>query len=138
MAQKTRRARAAPALSHKPERKGETTQPNNLLKLIEAVGMARTSRELGVSTTTLHKARKANLVTKAYEVAAGAILRNVVGELSELAQMPSMEAPQPAARPTGQQRQAAENAMFLIEVPADKAAVVRKVVEMAHGKLLEP
>lgn len=134
MAQKTHKARPP---ARKVERKGEAVIPTNLLRLMDAVGPSRASRELGVSTTTLHKAKKANLVSKSIEVAARAVLRDVVGELSELAQVP-VEVAQPA-RPVGQQRhEVAETSMLLIEVPADKAGMVRRVVEMAHGKLIEP
>ena len=56
--------------------KGETVVPINTLRLMEWVGPSRASRLLGVSTTTLHKTRTANRVSKVIEVAAeGALLK---------------------------------------------------------------
>lgn len=144
MAQKTRKVKVADTPRTKVRRKkGVTVEPIQMLRLMEAVGPSQAARDLGVSTTLLHNAKRDGYVSKSVEIAAAAVLRDVVGELSELSQHIPVTGPQPpqsvTAQPIGEQRhETAESSMFLIEVPADKAAVVRKVVEMAHGKLLEP
>jgi hypothetical protein len=57
-------------------RKGEVVTPDRLLQLIDAVGVTRSAKLLGVSTTTLHKARKPGAVcSRVHEVAADGALR---------------------------------------------------------------
>lgn len=117
-------------MRRKPERKGEAVPPVNLLKLMEAVGPSRASRELGVSTTTLHKAKKYGLVSKSIEVAARAVLLDFAGETAALV---ADVAPAPATRPTRLERRAAT---FMLEVDPDKAELVEKFADMVQAKLL--
>lgn len=66
--------------------KGETVPPIKTLQLMAAIGVSKTARTLGVSTTTLHKARNHNLVSRVIEVASAGALREIgAGEATGMA-----------------------------------------------------
>jgi hypothetical protein len=60
-----------------PRSKGETVIPIATLALVQKIGVTRASKEIGVSTTTLHKARKGNIVSKVVEIAAESALAHL-------------------------------------------------------------
>ncbi len=68
-----------------PHRKGETVAPTNTRALIAGIGVTRASRLLGVSTTTLHKARKNTVVSKVIEVGAEAAMKAFAANAGNLA-----------------------------------------------------
>jgi hypothetical protein len=113
--------------------KGETAQPVNVLKLIDKVGVTKAAKDIGTSTTTLHKARENGLVSKPIEVAAGAIL----GHLGDVATSPAPRQIAPVERvhvtqPVAATRQgdAGEpTVVVLIEIPVSKEPVLRQLGE---------
>lgn len=102
--------------------KGETVAPTKTLKLMETIGVSRTSRMLGVSTTTLHKARKYNMVSRVIEVAAEGALRSLAGPATSAA--PAMHRSTTAA--------------FILEVDESKREMVLAFANMVGAKLLTP
>jgi hypothetical protein len=90
------------------------------MKLMETIGVSRTSRTLGVSTTTLHKARKFGLVSRVIEVAAEGALHNLA----------------PAAATSAATIPRRGTVMFMLEVEASQADMVRKFADMLGAKLL--
>lgn len=109
---KTKTKKAAP-----PQRvKGETVAPTNTLLLVQRVGVTRAHRELGVSTTTLHKARKQGVVSRVVEIAATATL----AQLGK----PAEAAPQPFA-PKQVSHAAGETVMLLVSADPAKAAAIQ-------------
>lgn len=111
--------------------KGETTVPTNTLNLVQKIGVTRASKELGVSTTTLHKARKGNVVSKVVEIAATHALEHLgdTPRAASLARVPEMPN-SPIISADG------ATVLFLLEVPAEKAAVVQHFAERLGGKLM--
>lgn len=105
--------------------KGETVTPTNTLLLISRLGVTRAHRELGVSTTTLHKARKSNIVSKVVEIAAGAALSHL-GE----------QARAPAAKLDGAPRSSGNRVVFLIAVDRAKEQMVREFARMLDAELV--
>jgi hypothetical protein len=103
--------------------KGYVTDPIKTLQLIDAMGVSRASRHLGVSTTTLHKARKPGAkVSRVIEVGAAGVLR-------EIAQPEHLHA---NARVSEDHATRA----FLMEVDSGQAALVAEFAKMIHGKLI--
>ena len=116
------KAKPRPQLKEPVERmKGETVAPIKTLQLMSVMGVSRTSRELGVSTTTLHKARKHNLVSRVIEVAADGKLREISGSANN-------------ANPSAPQHEA--KAAFLLEVDSSKRSLVEQFAAMLGGKLI--
>jgi len=101
--------------------KGETVPPVNTLRLLDSVGASRASRMLGVSTTTLHKARKHQLVSRVIEVAAA-------GQVAALGDT-VLKAP-------AKRRDEAIKALFLIEIPQDKVKVMQRLAEALDAELV--
>lgn len=87
--------------------KGEAAEPHDTLKLLDSIGVTKASKALGVSTTTLHKARNEGVVSKVIEVAAGAVLSDT-----------------PNIKMTPDER-----LLILIEAPKSRAAVVERVLK---------
>lgn len=108
--------------------KGETTAPLNTLALVQKLGVTRASKELGVSTTTLHKARKGNIVSKVVEIAATHALEHLgkVPAAAALAHVP----PAPAVTSFD-----GTTTLFLLEVPAAKAPMVERFAQHLGAKL---
>lgn len=76
-----RTPRPTRAKVEKPTRdKGEIVPPLRTLQLVSVMGVTRASKELGVSMTTLHKARKNGYVSKVIEVASDGVLRAIGAE----------------------------------------------------------
>lgn len=97
--------------------KGEVSKPVSLLRLMNQIGPSRTARSVGVSTTTLYKARKTNKVAKVIETAAAGVLAQEADiPLPKEAKVPDLTA-------------------FIIEIPPDKVDIVTRFVEMAGAKL---
>lgn len=94
-----------------PERtKGETVPPVAVLQLIDKVGVTVAHRMLGISTTTLHKARKT-----------GAVVSRVI-ELASEAKLRELEQDGGAARPVSA-------AAPRVVTPGNKRLVVLKMPE---------
>jgi hypothetical protein len=110
--------------------KGETVQPTNTLLLIERIGVTRAHRELGVSTTTLHKARKSGVVSRVVEIAATAALQHLGAPARASAPQPFQHSA-PADRFTQGDR-----AVFLISVPREKANMVEQFARMLDAEIV--
>lgn len=106
--------------------KGEIVAPVKTLQLMDILNVSRTARELGVSTTTLHKAKKSNMVSRVIEVAAE-------GKLREITQQATGESGGHSAPATMQRGQ---TEVFLLEVDRSKRDMVVKFAEMMGGKLI--
>lgn len=103
--------------------KGETSKPINTLALLKTLGVTKAAKEIGTSTTTLHKARKNGIVSKVVETAATAVLDH----LGDAAAAPKqLKAPEPAH----------DRRMFLLEVDADKAPLVEKFAELLRAEII--
>lgn len=107
--------------------------PVKTLELMATVGPTRAAKALGVSTTTLHKARRTMEVSKIVEVAASGLLKQPapVQRAAEAHMEMKSFAPSPAA-----QRRHQEEMMFVISVAADKAPVVRRFMEMLDAEII--
>lgn len=112
-----------------PQRvKGETVKPVATMALVQKVGVTRASKEIGVSTTTLHKARKSGVVSKVVEIAA----EHAMAHLGD----------HPGATKTSRQAAPAiishsgDTALIVMEVPTEKAAMVQKFAEHLGAKLI--
>ena len=92
--------------------KGEVVPAEDTLRLMTVVGPSRAARSLGVSTTTLHKARNTHEVSKVIEVAAAGVLRGLNAEPTKRLDT------------------------FMLEVESHKAPLVEKFAEMLHAKLI--
>lgn len=100
--------------------KGEFVTPKAILSLMDQVGPTKAAKELGVSTTTLYKARRGGEVSRAYEVAAAAIL--------------GLERPIAAARAV--RAASVERELLMFEVPKDKEDLVRRAVRSLGGEVV--
>lgn len=119
---------AAAARAEKQSRtKGLTVPPVMLRRLIEAITMAKTARELGVTTTTLHRSLNANAVSKVIEVAAEGKLREHAGDAAAAAGL----------TPNGRDfaLRSGHTAMLLMEVDTDKLEAMEKLVQAMGAKL---
>lgn len=121
--------RSAAKLAHRaPERtKGEAVTPVAVLHLIERVGVTAAHRMLGVSTTTLHKARKPGaVVSRVIELASEAKLREMQMQESGLA---AEEARILAPAPTPPQRLAMpeRKRLVIMEVPEHHADQLERI-----------
>lgn len=105
--------------------KGETALPTATLALVGKIGVTRASKEIGTSTTTLHKARKAGVVSKVVEVAAAHALEH----LGDVTAAPLRIAARREQRPR-------QDAMFLLSVSADKAPLVEQFAKALHAELV--
>lgn len=143
--------------------KGEFVTPKAILTLMDQEGPTRAAKELGVSTTTLFKARRGGQVSRAYEVAARTILGNAKlakrvteAEKRERALLEAAADAQaerdsmldeaahtaadaldeePAPQPeTRKQREKRELLMF--EVPKEKEAIIRRAVRSLGGEVV--
>lgn len=100
--------------------KGEFVTPQAILALMEQEGPTRAAKELGVSTTTLFKARRGGQVSRVYEVAAAAILG---------LKMPAREAaPARVAK--------VERELLMFEVPKEKEDIIRRAVRSLGGEVV--
>lgn len=105
--------------------KGETALPVQTLALLGKIGVTRAAKEIGTSTTTLHKARKNNVVSKVVEIAAGNVLEHL-GDVTA-----------PAIRiATARAQRPRQEALFLISVSPDKAPVVEAFAKALHAELV--
>lgn len=109
--------------------KGETTSPINTLALVAKIGVTRASKEIGVSTTTLHKARTGNVVSKVVEIAAQHALQHL-GDTPAAARLAQAPMPNPIISASG------DTALIVMEVPVDKAPMVQKFAEHLGAKLI--
>lgn len=111
-------------------KRGQSVPAHFTVQLMDALGPTRAHKALGVSTTALYKARKTGYVPKVLEVAAEGALKASVRKVATGTDAPppranplrDKAAPKPAPAPTG------ETALFLVEVPADKAETVERLV----------
>lgn len=122
---KARKSTAPPARV-----KGETVNPTNTLLLIERIGVTRAHRELGVSTTTLHKARKSGVVSRVVEIAATAALQHLGSPVRAASPQPFTQSASPD-RFTQEDR-----AVFLISVDRTKENMVREFARMLGAELI--
>lgn len=115
--------------------RGETTTPANLQKLVETKGVTKAAKDLGISTTTIHKARITGAVSKVIEIAAEGLLRH--------ATPPSLGTrPGPATRRASVSEVSDLNAnhattLYLIEVPIGSAPLVEKFAERLGAHMLK-
>lgn len=111
--------------------RGEVAVPKATADLVIRDGVTKAARALGVSTTTLHKARVSNEVSKVVEVAAAGLLG--YNSSTERRSFSSSEA---TVRQVPNLNTALDTELFLVEVPADKAPLVEKFAEMVHATIL--
>lgn len=108
--------------------KGEIVTPERTLQLVKTVGVTEASRKLGVSTTTLHKARKQNSVSRVIEVAADGLLakmddapvRDVAGPVSSVDDLVAQ---------TGR-------VLYLVQVDASKGPLVERLGKMLDAEII--
>lgn len=102
-----------------PERtKGEAVTPVATLRLIDKVGVTAAHRLLGISTTTLHKARKPDaVVSRVIELASEAELRKLQEEGSAAATVVS---PRAVASADGRR-------LVIMEVPEHRADQLEQI-----------
>lgn len=113
--------------------KGETATPTNVLNLMDKIGVTKAAKEIGTSTTTLHKARQNGIVSKTVEVAAKAVLEH----LGDAATLPAPRAITPADRvhttgPVSATRAGdggEPTVIVLLEIPQSKEPMLRKIGE---------
>lgn len=101
--------------------RGETAQPKALAELVELQGPTKTAKDLGVSTTLLHHARRKNEVTKSVELAAQAILH-------ELCNRPAPVAHAPKAAETLDSQ-----VMVMVRAPEKAVEPIKRMVEWMGG-----
>jgi hypothetical protein len=115
-----------------PRIRGETTTPRYTADLVIRDGVTKAAKALGVSTTTLHKARATNEVSKVVEVAAAGILK--------WAKPPAAEERSfsPAARvqEVPNLNPSLETDLYLIEVPREQAPLVERFAQAIHAHVL--
>lgn len=125
---------AKPRAPATKQRRGEAVEPAMTLRLMEAVGVSRAARMMGTTTTTLHRARNLNAISKVYEVAAAGELRTLGSPdgATETYRAPGMAAHKPtAATPR-------DTAIFIMEVPSDRVPMAEQFASMVGAKLLRP
>lgn len=118
--------------------KGEYVRPTRTLELMDKRGPTLAAKELGVSTSRLHKARRENKVSKIVEVAANALLRSPATRAELLSSEPvtsASEMPSFSPTPAAEQRRG-EETMFLLSVDSSKAELVRRFANMLDAELL--
>lgn len=116
--------------------KGETVEPIETLKLMRLLGVTKTAHRLGVSTTTLHKARSQSVVSRVIEVAAaGEMLREQRGKVT---QKPAETPPTNGAAeiPVVSHMQNGATVIYLLEVKKTHAPTVEKFAEALKAKYL--
>lgn len=106
--------------------KGETALPTSTLALVQKIGVTRAAKETGTSTTTLHKARKAGVISKVVELAAAHALEHL-GDVRAKPQLSSRSKPDLKREATS---------LFLLEVTSDKAGIVEKMAEALGAELV--
>lgn len=97
-----------------------TVAPANVIKLMSAIGPTRAAARLGVSTTLLHKSRKDGAINQVVEIAAAHALEHLADP-----------APAPRVKSTP-----ANDAVFLIAVPSDKAELVQRMASALGAELV--
>lgn len=115
---------------HTSRSRGETIEPKATAELVMRDGVTRAARALGVSTTTLHKARNANEVSKVVEVAAAGLLGYNAAE-------PRSFSPRAIARQVPNLNPQLDTTLYLIEVPADRAEIVEQFAEKLGAHVLK-
>jgi hypothetical protein len=113
--------------------KGETANPVNVLHLMEKIGVTKAAKEVGTSTTTLHKARQNGIVSKTVEVAAGAVLEHL-GDVSTSAAPRAVAASPTITQPITPKAQRAAvteeaTTLVLMEIPLKNEAMARTIAE---------
>jgi len=104
--------------------KGETEKPVKLLQLIATMGITRAARQLGISTTTIHKARRHNVVSRVIEIAAANVLRDLAGKADG-------DTPKPAVKSDD------ATISYLMIVARSKAGVVEQFAKAINATLVE-
>ena len=107
--------------------KGETVAPVAVLKLLDEIGPARASRKLGISTTTLYKARNSGVVSKSIELAARAVM-----DTSGSTPAPSNNHAATRAKTTDEER-----TVVVMELPNSKVELIRRVAEKFGGEIVD-
>jgi hypothetical protein len=123
-------------------KRGETTQPRAAMRLVEEIGVTKASRQLGVSTTLLHKARKTHEITKSVELAAKAIVSRMrepeAGALAAIAGVPPEPEPAPHANGAHHEPVAKpeiKRALMLVEGSEKAIAALRHAAEFLGVKV---
>lgn len=142
---------------HKPSakkpyvrRRGAAVEPDYILRLLDAVGAPTTADLIGSTTATVFKARQHNVVSPALEIASRGVwndpefqaslaaLQGARGDGAEATAAPIVKTPAPrvpAPRSTDMNHVVAaptakDVVLFLIQVPADRAAMLQRAAEM--------
>lgn len=115
--------------------KGETVKAVAFMQLDKQIGPTKAAKAIGISGTTLYKARTAGRVSRAYEVAANGILSNPTAlEAARRGDMEMLNAALsgPAQASPSPQLHAASadgKTVLIISVPNNKADLLRTVAK---------
>ncbi|MGH7747092.1 MAG: hypothetical protein ACREQ5_20405 [Candidatus Dormibacteria bacterium] len=128
-----RATRAKPEPAHPRTRvKGTLVQPDYVLRRMAHPGPSAASKLIGTTPGTLHKARNANLVTKAYELAARCVWHDQgYADAEQVAETPPpriADLSEAVMPPTS-----ASTVLMLVQVPRGRAAILAKTVEAIGG-----
>lgn len=136
MRRATVRAKAPTTTAPKKRVKGTVVAPEYILRLMEEVGPTKAAALIGTLPGTLHKARKANAVTKSFEVAARGVWHEqgfaAAGETAPAGPRTTdltSAAPTPDPASDGV-------ALLLIQVPRERAPMLQRAAEHLGALIL--
>lgn len=99
-------------------KRGETARAKEVVALMEEIGPTRAAKELHVSTTLLHKAKKSGVVTAAIEIAARAVRQQLAGKMPAHKHVPDQPAMQAPAAPAPEPEETMRSMMLVEGTPA--------------------
>lgn len=113
----------------KPVRqKGEVVSAEHVKELLRKIGTTAAAKKLGVSTTTLHKARNSGLVSKVIEVAAKAELEQIATNGATITA--ASHVGQPASKST-------DTCVVLLEIRPEQMPFVEKLAIALRANILK-
>lgn len=115
--------------TYSPREKGEFVQPVRTLQLVQTVGLTEASRRMGISTTTIHKARRTNEISRVMEVAADGLLYRHEHD----GKVRDVYAP---VTPVGQLVEDTGLVLYLLQVDASKAPLVERFGKMLGAEIM--
>lgn len=116
--------------------RGETTTPYNLAQLVGRDGTTRAAKALGVSTTTIHKARTTGEVSKVVEVAAAGLLKYAAATQPHRPDEARTFEPRAVVHEVPNRNPSLDTKLYLIEVPEAKGAIVERFAEALGAHVL--
>jgi uncharacterized protein (DUF4415 family) len=118
----------------KLERRVPTVKAVHILKLRDQIGVTRAAKELGTSTTTVHRARREGVVSEIWENRAKQVLENLQAGVSTSAPAPAPRAPRAAAsrRSDG----TAPKELAVLRIDPDKREMLEQFVRAIGGEFI--